>query len=724
MKYPHRLLSWKVPLLLASLVGLTLFILACGGDDATPEPTAAAAPPPAATIDVAAITSGLQRTIQEEVGKIQPPLSEAEIRGLIEGAIGASMPDSVSAAEIQSMVDSAVAAAAAEGVTEADVTAAIGAALVAAMAAAPEPLTASEIEQIVKASIPTPAPVAMMTATPTPAPTAAPTAMAPTAMAEKIPVSPRLLVAETAPTTQVATPHPMVQTTGKMNAFYDHLVGRHIKTNEEVPELATSWTVQPDGKTWNFKLRENVPFYKDAKPTDYIFSSKDVVLAFKNLTNVGTDQSRRPGTWFNRLGPPENWDASKPNEITLNLDRINLDIAFLLSEEWETEMVSKDHWDKVGEDGYEEDPIGNGPWSYINLSINEYMLLERVPDHWRVTPKFHELQLLFVREAATRLAMLITGGAHIAAVPRDLHIQAEAAGMVVSKSTLPGQHTHLRLAYYQPNCYVIPETGKPPPGGCEGPTPGGYDPNDPLRNPTVRLALNYAIDREEINSAFFGGEGFPEVDYFPPWRNDWKDEWAPYPGPDGKTGGEGGWPYPYDPERAKELLVEAGYPDGFETEIWAFASSSSVPEGPDIALQIKQYWEAIGVRTKYVETDESIGNRARSREFPNWAFFSAPSLDPICVAPSFWWWEGGDGYREHTEISEFKHACDLITDPQERIELAQAFGDWWLENAVSVPLVWIFGTAVYNPGIVAEYKVNLLHIGPKRYHEWTEPVYQ
>ena len=516
----------------------------------------------------------------------------------------------------------------------------------------------------------------------------------------------------------------MVQTTGKMNAFYDHLVGRDIKTNVEVPELATSWTVQPDGKTWNFQLRENVPFYKDAKPTEYIFSSKDVVLAFKNLTNVGTDQSRRPGTWFNRLGPPENWDSSKPNEITLNLDQINLDIAFLLSEEWETEMVSQEHWDAVGEDGYEEDPIGNGPWSYIDLSINEYMLLERVPDHWRVTPKFHELQLLFVREAATRLAMLITGAAHIAAIPRDLHIQAEAAGMVVSKSTLPGQHTHLRLAYYQPECYVIPETGKPPPGGCEGPTPGGYDPNDPLRNPTVRLALNYAVDREEINNAFFGGEGFPEVDYFPPWRNDWKDEWAPYPGPDGKTGAEGGWPYPYDPERAKELLVEAGYPDGFETEIWAFASSSSVPEGPDIALQIKQYWDAIGVRTKYVETDESIGNRARSREFSNWAFFSAPSLDPICVAPSFWWWEGGDGYREHTEISEFKHACDLITDPQERIELAQAFGDWWLKDAVSVPLVWIFGTAVYNPDIVAEYKVNLLHIGPKRYHEWTEPVYQ
>ncbi len=129
MNYPHRLFSWKIPLLLASLVGLTLFILACG-DDATPEPTAAP-PPAAATVDISAITSDIKQTIQEEVGKIQPPLSEAEIRNLIESAVSTGVPEGVSAEEIQSMVDSAVAAAAAEGVTQTDVTVAIGAAVAA-----------------------------------------------------------------------------------------------------------------------------------------------------------------------------------------------------------------------------------------------------------------------------------------------------------------------------------------------------------------------------------------------------------------------------------------------------------------------------------------------------------------------------------------------------------------------------------------------------------------
>ena len=56
--------------------------------------------------------------------------------------------------------------------------------------------------------------------------------------------------------------------------------------------------------------------------------------------------------------------------------------------------------------------------------------------------------------------------------------------------------------------------------------------------------------------------------------------------------------------------------------------------------------------------------------------------------------------------------------------LAQEFGDWWVNNAISVPLLWVFDAAIYNPGVVSEYKVNLLHMGPIRYHEFTVPVYQ
>jgi len=236
------------------------------------------------------------------------------------------------------------------------------------------------------------------------------------------------------------------------------------------------------------------------------------------------------------------------------------------------------------------------------------------------------------------------------------------------------------------------------------------------------MALNLAINRAEINQVFFQNEGFPLVDYFPPWRNDFKDSWAPVPGLNGKTGKEGGWPYPYDPARAKQLLTEAGYPNGFDTELWATPTSAAVLEQAEIVETIKKYWEAIGVRTKLTFFDGSLTVKARQVDSHNWTFFSAPSLDPICVAPSFSWHEGGVGYIEYDEVSTFKKACDASADSQERIRLAHGFGDWWIANAISVPLVWVFNDGYVNPAIVAEYKVNMVHMGPIRYHEYTKAV--
>lgn len=179
----HMPKQWKVFSLIAGLFILTLLIVACGGEEAdeTPPPTAMpAAPMPTPTpIDITGITSEFEKIVQREVEKIQPPLSEVEIRNLIESAISAGVPEGVSAAEIQAMVDSAVAATAAEAVTEAEVTEAIGKAIAEAAAAAPEPLTKSDIEGIVKAAIPVPTPAPTPTATPVPTATPAPTTMAP-----------------------------------------------------------------------------------------------------------------------------------------------------------------------------------------------------------------------------------------------------------------------------------------------------------------------------------------------------------------------------------------------------------------------------------------------------------------------------------------------------------------------------------------------------------------
>ena len=135
------------------------------------------------------------------------------------------------------------------------------------------------------------------------------------------------------PSEQNTIPYAQSQTSEKIMPIYDHLVGRQFRTNVEQPEMATSWSVADDGKTWTFNLRDDIPFYRNAKPMDIIFDADDVTLGFALLTNLGTDASRRPGTWFNRLGTPDLWVVENPHKIRLDLPEINLDIAFLLSEE-------------------------------------------------------------------------------------------------------------------------------------------------------------------------------------------------------------------------------------------------------------------------------------------------------------------------------------------------------------------------------------------------------
>ena len=333
MTYSHRLLSWKVPLLLASLIGLTLFILACGGDD--------------------------------EVAATQAPAT-----------------------------------------------------------AAPAPATQA------------PAPATAMPATQAPRATAAPTATATQAMVEKIPVSPRLIVSVVPPSDQFTMAHAQAQTSEKIMPIYEHLVGRHYQTDVEEPELASDWSVSPDGRVWTFNLRDDVPFYRNGKPTDMMFSAQDAVLAFNLLTGILTDRSRSPGLWLGRLGRDESaWIVENDHRLRIELPKIVLDLPFFVSEKWNTGMPSKAWWDTVGgEDGYMADPIGNGPWSYIDLNLNVNVLHERVDNHWRKTPEFHEFEILFVKEGATRLAQLINGEVAIVQISRSLRGVAEAAGMVTARA--------------------------------------------------------------------------------------------------------------------------------------------------------------------------------------------------------------------------------------------------------------------------------------------------
>ena len=109
-------------------------------------------------------------------------------------------------------------------------------------------------------------------------------------MAPKVPVESRLKVAIPTPSYQYTMQHPANQIDARIMPIYSHLVGHHPKTNVQEPQLAESWEMQPDGKTYTWNLRQGVPFYKNAEATDIMFSAKDAVHSFGIF--AGVDQRR------------------------------------------------------------------------------------------------------------------------------------------------------------------------------------------------------------------------------------------------------------------------------------------------------------------------------------------------------------------------------------------------------------------------------------------------
>ncbi len=575
------------------------------------------------------------------------------------------------------------------------------------------------------------------TATPAPATqapraTATPTPMAPTqaTQTEPVPVSPRLILAVPTPSQEIGISHRGSNLTASFLTMYDHLIASDPQTAEYGPQLATEWTTSADGKTWTWTLRENIPFYgRDGQPSPYTLTAKDVAHSWSLVTGDESQNALNPGNWTAWIGPAESHQVISDYVIAQNMPTVNLDMLTFMSDEVEGGISSLDHWNAIGgEDAYNDDPIGNGPFYLLERNAGVNFLFARVENHYRKTPEFHELEMKLINEASTRLASLLTGEAHLAVIPRDVHSQATAQGMRIYRASIPGGHFNMRLPWYKPNNYVDPETGeKVYSAGPEGPTKG-YDPNDPLRNTLVRQALLQAINRDEINDVFFQGRAIPNPqDYFPPWSDIFKDEWAPFPGPDGKTGREGGWDHPYDPEHAKELLAQAGHPGGGFTMIIHVPNNHSlVPEMPDVAEAIGVYWSEIGVDTEFVSlTNTDVFATAWRREKPSAVYMNvSPKSAHPCVAMVFNRYESGRGFFDYDEVSDYKDRCDQMVNPEERRQLTLEFGDWWYERIVNFPILWVFQEGAYDPGILEGYSVNLLHHAPVRYHEFTKPIYR
>jgi ABC-type transport system substrate-binding protein len=458
------------------------------------------------------------------------------------------------------------------------------------------------------------------------------------------------------------------------------LIDVHYKSTELVPNLATSWKLE-NAQEWTFNLRDDVPFHYGWGN----FSAQDVphVIARNSESGLSTD-----GPDFRkRFGETEE-EVLRQVEIvddyTLKLKpRVpSVDMDLSASSQYGNFLIhSKKQWDEVGLEASQREPAGTSSYKMVDRDVGVWILWERVENHWRHTPEFQEFEMVLVPEHATRLAMLLSEEVGMTELPRELHAEAIAQGNEVHGTVNP-----------ETQVYGVW-------GGCYGEDTPDYDPNNPLSNVKVREALIRAIDLEEINAKIFEGWGRPmHLQAYHPNLPGWSDRWE----------NEFNANYGYDPERSKELLTEAGYPDGFEMKYLLF-QFPGFAETTALTEATLNAWREIGVtgtiqEMEYAKYRETMRVPRKSHGTFHWirSSFTTPMVETR--------WDNarppvgsGISCELSVEMQEVWDNAFEANTKEELNSLLTQIGNWKFDNYSEAPMFWMPGQVLADPKVVEEY---------------------
>jgi peptide/nickel transport system substrate-binding protein len=519
----------------------------------------------------------------------------------------------------------------------------------------------------------------------TPVPTAAPTATAvPAALAPKGPYGAlNIAFKELGPYTGNPSMTSWPQYGIVQLAAYEGFVGRD-GNKEWFPKLFESWSVAEDTLTWTFKLREGIPFHGDwgeVTAEDVIWSIQET--AAEGSTSGKVTQIKR--IWIN----PDGWvKALDDHTIQLNTGQPAWDILVYIAGPtaagaW---VVSKAQVDQEGREESNSRLVGTGPWEMIDHSTNEWWKFKAVEGHWRKTPEFADLTLFEIPEAATRIANFQTGKIDtFAAAPNEIPVLAETPG---TKFMAQEGSSESSLRIYG-NWYHK--------WGQDDQWPG-YDPDLPYvsSNPDVnspewdaarkvRLALGLAIDREKLVDKLLQGEGKPSV----MWG------WACC---EDRIKAE--WKWEYDPARARQLLAEAGYSDGFELTL--SPSIRGAPAEIEACEAIADMMADIGVKAKLeVVPFNTLVDQQFARTYNGLTCHAGPPL----VEPLVFWgylfppdgnWSAGSS---HPYLTENLDKAMAIFNKEERWKVQMEMGQFLWDNALDIGLYTVNNIYPLGPKI-------------------------
>src|SRR5262245_35739077 len=293
------------------------------------------------------------------------------------------------------------------------------------------------------------------------------------------------------------------------------------ESTQVVPGLAESWTISRDGLHYTFKLRKAVTFH-DGTPFD------------AEAVKFSIERQIMPEHPFNKVGkyPFANYffgnvkavEVIDPHTVDFVLKEPRASFLAVLTAS-AASIVSPTAVKKLGVD-YPSSPVGTGPFKFASWDRGQRVVLEKNPGYWKYPVKVERVIYRPIVEDQARLTELLTGGLDlIVGVPADNVAPLEKNPKITLLKQVGAHVWYL----------------------------GMNNQKKPFDDKRVRQALNYAVNKDAIVNDVLKGTGSPSKG--PVLPGTW--------GADGAIKA-----YPYDPDRAKKLLAEAGYPNGFTTTLW------------------------------------------------------------------------------------------------------------------------------------------------------------
>lgn len=320
------------------------------------------------------------------------------------------------------------------------------------------------------------------------------------------------------------------------------------------PGLAKEWEVSEDGLTYTFQLQEGVKFHDG---TDF---NAEAVIKNVNRWKGGKEEDFY---YFNSMFKAEGEDIIKDvtaeGDYTVVFTLSRPQAPFLKNLAMSPFGIGSPTAFEAAGDKFGDNPVGTGPFKFTEWKRNDSITIEKFEDYWQEgLPKLDKVIFRSIPDNSARLNELMAGNIDLAD-----GINPSDGKTVEGDSTLQLiERPSMNIGYL-----------------------GLTNTRAPFDNKLVRQAVNYAIDKQAIVDAFFEGRAEVAANPMPPSISGYNDAISPYP---------------YDPEKAKSLLAEAGY-DGKEIELWAMpVPRPYMPDGAKVAEVIQKNLEDVGIPSKIV----------------------------------------------------------------------------------------------------------------------------